>query len=211
VSLEYAKTSGNYVLADTSTEWFNYIRMRNHRRINTEYLRIKYQQFIRLQPSVIETCENILKELIPDYNENTRIFAVKVRGTDYIKYQHSVQPDVAELANISNEKFDEYKCDYIFLSTEDAVLLDGLKRNIHTDKIICFNAGNAANVEGFVGEYMSNVMGVDKAAIDYIATLYILNKSCCLLGGRCGATIVAEYRRNPAYEYFNIIDSGEHY
>ena len=48
-------------------------------------------------------------------------------------------------------------------------------------------------------------------ATEDLTTLYILNKCSVLIGGKCGATIVASYRKNPPYEYVNIIDTHKSY
>ena len=211
VTLEEALDSGNYVIADTSAEWFTYIRMRTPKRFNNEFLRKKYNQFIRLQPNVVEACENTLRNLVPNYNNDTRILSIKVRGTDYIKYQHSVQPNISEIVKIAKEKFEQCSCDYYYISTEDTQIFDALRNELPKERIISFNSGNVSNIDGFVGEHITKICGEEKASMDYITTLYILNKSCCLIGGVCGATIVAQYRRNPPYEYLNIIDLNEHY
>lgn len=211
VSLEQALESNNYILADTSVEWFSYIRMRSPHKITTEYLRGKYNKYIRLQPDVIELCENTLHKIIPDHRSDTRLLAVILRGTDYLKYNHSVQPDPVVVTALAKQVFKKYKCDYYYICTEDATLYEALKKNLPADKVFTHNAGNVINSEGLVGEYLSKAMGEEKNAIDYIISLYILNKSCCLIGGLCGATIVSEYRRNPPYDYFNIFVYNKHY
>lgn len=211
VSLEQALKSNNYVLADTSHEWFRYIRMRKPHKITTEYLCKKYSQYIKLQTNIIEKCENTLASIIPDYNKDTRILALILRGTDYLTHSHPVQPEPSRVVKLAKEIFSKYKCNYYFIGTEDSALYHSLQKDLPTDKVISVNSGIGTNIEGLVGEYISKTRGEEKAAMDYLTTLYILNKSCCLIGGVCGATIVAKYRRNPPYEYINIIDLNEHY
>lgn len=211
ISLETALESNNYVLADTSVEWFQYLRMRRPKKYTADFLREKYSRYIKLQQTVIEQCESAFHTVIPNHCHHPRLFGIKLRGTDYIQYHHSRQPDVNKLVEIAKEKFEQYHCDYYFISTEDAEIYKSFQKQLPPDKIIGFNSGNISNVKGFVGAYISKTMGEDKAALDYIITLYLLDKCCCLLGGVCGATIVAQYRKNPPYEYVHIIDYNEHY
>lgn len=162
ISLEQALESKNYVLADTSYEWSRYIRMRKPRNITTEYLREKYSQYIRLKPNIIERCENTLASIIPDYNENTRILSLTLRGTDYLVHAHHVQPDPTRVVKLAKEIFSEYKCDYYFIATEGSVfsvLYHSLYKDLPADKVISHNAGNVTSVEGYVGEYISKLSG----------------------------------------------------
>lgn len=211
ISLEDALASENYVLADSSPEWFCYLRMRRPKKTTEGYLREQYSKYIRLRPEIIDICEKRLSALIPEAATNIRMLAVRLRGTDYVKYQHAVQPDIKEVAELAKKKMSEYNCKYIFLSTEDRRLFEKAKQLLPKNKVITYNSGNVEKVDGFVGEYMAKVSGIHEASLDYITTLYIINKCCCLIGGVHGATIVARYRRNPPYEYINIIDLKQHY
>ena len=211
VSLEEAINTGNYILSDPSQEWFNYIRMRTAKRFTEDFLRAQYNKYIRLRPEIIRICENRLSSIIPTENPPKRLLGVCLRGTDYIKYHHAVQPEVTDIVRLAQTKFGEYQCDYYFISTEDYMIFEALKKALPLDKVVTYNAGNVKEADGFIGEYLSKTAGAHNAALDYITTLYILNKCCCLVGGLCGATIVAKYRRNPPYEYINIIDLNKHY
>lgn len=212
VSLEQAMESGNYLIADSSPEWFSYIRARYPKRIkNMDYLRTAYSEYIKLRPDVETELHNRLMQLTSG-NENARILTLCIRGTDYKKFAYMKQPPVETLLSLGEKVFADYKCDYYYLATEDLAYVEQFKASLPENKVIVYDSGIIKNYkDGFIGEIIGGSVGEYKASMDYLTVLYIMNKSVALIGGLCGATIVAEYKRNPEYEYINIIDMHEHY
>lgn len=207
VGVAMALKSENYVLGDISHEWFTYLRMRRPNKLrNEEFLREKYSQYIKLKPDIVRLCDNRLNSIKPDKSLN-RYLAICVRGTDYKEFHHMKQPSVSEIAAEARNIYEKYNCDYYFIATEDEDIFMQLKELLPSEKVIAFKAGNIkSDSKGLVGDIIRKTTSAYDAALDYITTLYILNKSVCLIGGVCGATIVAKYRRNPPYEYIDIKD-----
>ena len=134
VSLEKALNSENYILADPSQEWFVYLRIR---RMTKEYLRTKYSQFIKLNKKTIDTCEKNLSSIFKgNYSPGKRLLGICLRGTDYVLFNHPVQPSVNEVVNEAMEKFKKYNCDYFYIATEDYDIWNKLKEKIPSNKII---------------------------------------------------------------------------
>lgn len=213
VSLETAIASENYILADTSAEWFNYVRMRTSKRFTIDFLRDKYDKYIKLRPEIKDYCEKEFENIFIDKDKkNRRMIGVVLRGTDYVAFHHSTQPTTNDIVNLAIKKFKEFNCDYFYVSTEDKSLFEDLKTKLPSDKFVSYKAGQVGDTKGeLINKWIRKQKGAREEALDYITKLYIINKCCCLVGGKCGATIVAEYRRKPPYEYINIIDFNTHY
>ena len=213
VSLEEALASDNYVLADISQRWFDYVRIRKPQKIQNEnYLRENYTKYIRLKPSVAKICEQRLANMIPDGNPSCKLLGICMRGTDYKLFHHMKQPEVEDVMNEAKQVFHDYQCDYYYIATEDKGIFELIKTYLPNDKLITYNAGNVdESCGGLIGNQIRQQTSAYNAGLDYITTLYILNQCLCLIGGLCGATIVAKYRKNPPYEYINVIDTHASY
>ena len=212
-TLEEAYNSGNYVLSDPSQEWFNYIRMRRKKCFSNEYLRKCFHSYVRWNSNTVRILEEKYKSILPkeETGKKLRLFGLCVRGTDYKKFHHPKQPSISYLTTLALKKFKEYKCDYFFIATEDYDIFQEIKSKLPENKILTYNAGNIKVSNRRIGVIVRQDSSAYNASIDYLTTLYIINKCTCLLGGVCGATIVAQYRRKEEYEYINIIDMNSQY
>lgn len=204
VSLEEALLSNNYVLADSSQEWFEYIRIRKPYRFTTNYLRKQYSKYIRLNTDTLIKCEQNFKSICPDENIDARIMGICLRGSDYLLYNHPIQPSSRNVISEVKKVFKSLKCDYYFLATEDNNIFEDIKKQLPSELLFTYHAGEIKKANGLIGQQIRQSKTADEASIDYLTTLYILNRCVGLVGGKCGATIVAEYRKNPPYEHFHI-------
>lgn len=212
VLLEEALKSNNYVIADSSHEWFCYLRMRHPKMYaDNEFLRNKFHEFVQIKPTIKQLLDERLLKILPNHFGASRMVAICMRGTDYKTMHHMVQPQVKDVCDLARKVFVQYYCDYYFVATEDAGIYNEIRRYLPEKKLVTYNAGNISNSEGLIGPQIRKDVSADKAALDYLTTLYCMDKSVCLVGGLCGATIVAKYRRDKPYEYINIIDMKEMY
>lgn len=223
-SVEDAYKSGNYILSDPSVEWFRYIRVRKPNRIDNEYLREIFNKYIRLNEKTKKKIGEVYRNIFPQNaylkcNDNkidldqVRLLGLVMRGTDYKTFHHPQQPKVEDIINLAKRIKETYHCDYYFIATEDYDILQEIKDKISEDWIVTYNAGNVKySGNGYIGEVLQESESNSyKMGLDYLITLYILDRCKCLIGGLCGATIVAKYRRSEPYEYINIIDTKEVY
>lgn len=212
-TLEEAYKSKNYVLCDTSKEWFTYIRIRRKKRFTNEYLRKCFHLYIQWKPDIVKILKQNYWSIFPkdEYGKKIRLFGLCVRGTDYKRFHHPKQPSISELTALALKKFKKYKCDYFFVATEDYEIYKEIRKKLPENKIVTYNAGNIKTYNKRIGVIVRQNNSAYNASIDYLTTLYILNKCTCLLGGVCGATIVAQYRRKHQYEYCNIVDLNSCY
>lgn len=213
VSYEEAIESSDYIVSDESQEWFDYIRVRKYRLKDNEYLREQYQKYIKLNYTTKERCEtnwrSILKraELVDD----SRVLGLCLRGTDYKNFNHAKNPTVLSMKSMIIDIMKKYKCEAIYIATEDKGIFDEICKTLSEFKLLQFNAGQLIETKGYIGDFIRQTKSADEASIEYLSILYMLNECNCLLGGICGATIVAQYKRAIPYDYFNIIDLKEHY
>lgn len=214
VLLEEAIASNDYIIADSSYEWFCYIRERHPYKYNdNEFLRKEFNKYIILRQEIKEELNDRLKSILPEipYAEDARMLSICLRGSDYKIFHHPKQPDIKYVVELAENIFEQYKCDYYFIATEDMDIFTAISSMLPSDKCISYKAGNIKNIDGLAGLQIRKTKSANEAAMDYLTILYLMNQSCCLIGGVCGATAVAKYRRNSPYEYMNIIDTHEIY
>lgn len=99
VVLDTALSSGSYILADPTQEWFNYVRMRRDKVLQNEYLREKYKQYIRYNPTTEQKLKTNFERLLTEneVSDGSKLLGLCVRGTDYKKYHHMVQPEIISM------------------------------------------------------------------------------------------------------------------
>lgn len=214
VALQTAYESNDYIISDGSQEWFNYIRRAPHGlKLSEDELRREYGKYIRLTPYTKEVLENKFNEMFPKGTniEKLRLIGIVLRGTDYKLYHHPKQPDVEVVADIAKKKFMELNCDYFYVATEDCDLYNQISELLPKGKTLSYKAGIVSGISGCVGDYIRTKTNADQAAIDYLSVLYNINKCIALIGGACGATDVAKFKREPQYEYLKIIEMHDYY
>ena len=214
VAVETAYESNDYIISDGSQEWFNYIRRAPHGlKVSEDELRRDYSKYIRLTAHTLEVLECNYNEMFPEgeNSEGKRLIGIVLRGTDYKLYHHPIQPDVKVVADLAKQKFMEFNCDYFYVATEDCDLYNQISELLPKGKTLSYKAGIVSGISGCVGDYIRTKTDADQAAIDYLSVLYNINKCIALIGGACGATDVAKFKRNPQYEYLNIIELHGNY
>ena len=181
--------------------------------MSEDELRREYRKYIRLTAHTIKVLECNYNEMFPEgeNSEGKRLIGIVLRGTDYKLYHHPKQPDVKVVADIAKKKYMELNCDYFYVATEDCDLYNQISELLPKEKTLSYKAGTVREISGGVGDYIRNKTNADQAAIDYLSVLYNINKCIALVGGACGATDVAKIRRNPQYEYINIIKLHDYY
>lgn len=189
VSLEKAIESGNYVLSDTSQDWFNYVRMRRTKCRDTEYLRKCYQKFIRNNKQTLQIVRNNYNLMLQNagFPKKARLLGICMRGTDYREFHHMKQPEISSLSILAKEAVKEFNFDGVFIATEDKQLFNAFKNSIPEVKFCYFKAGEFENTKGYIGDVIRQEKTAHEAAIDYLTVLYSLN--CC--SGLGGGVIVA--------------------
>ena len=152
-------------------------------------------------------CEDNYRKIVD--KKDAKLVGICLRGTDYLLFHHPQQPQIDIVVEDAKNIFAKLNCDYYFVATEDFNIFNKLKEKLPQDKMISFGAGNIKQADGLIGEQIRKSKSAYESSINYLTILYILNKCEALIGGKCGATIVAEYRKK--YKYINIIDLNKFY
>lgn len=153
-----------------------------------------------------ETKQYLEKEYQRVIPKDSRVLGVIIRGSDYTTLKpkgHAIQPEIDDVISKAKEVMKEYNCSYIFLATED-------KKNYKSfldafgEGIVLTNRTNWIDYKGgYINTYYSDSIRKNDrylSGLEYLATIYILSKSNCIIGGTpggaSGAMLLSE-----SYEY----------
>ena len=153
-----------------------------------------------------KTKEYLLKKYVSIIGEKKNVLGVLCRGTDYLNKRpafHPVQPSPEVVINEIEGLMKVYRIDYIYLATEDIVILE-VFREAFGDMVLCINQKRFDNIEE---DYICDCSFQNEERIqmnlDYLASQYILSKCEYFIGGRTSGTIgVNLMPHNYRYTYF---------
>ena len=170
-----------------------------------------YQKYISYNQDVVIA---IQKEYEKNIDKTKKTLGVLYRGSDMSALKlknHPVQPTIDEMISLIHRYMKEWKCERIFLSTEDAGAVDKLKAEFGailscTDQKRFANTGKTwlANIN-FEREHDRYLRG-----LEYLITIELLSRCDCLLAGICTGSICAQIMNNGKYEHIEMIDKGEY-
>ena len=89
-------------------------------------------------PFSSEMEKNTLASQSFPFNTNERILGVLARGTDYTllrPYNHPIQPTITQLLNKAEKVIEKYQCKYIYLATEDSLILSAFQKKFKNSLI----------------------------------------------------------------------------
>ncbi len=159
--------------------------------------------------------QNIIEDMQAEYNQllcgRTRILGVLARGTDYPAlrpHNHPIMPTVEELITDSKDLIEKYQCDGIFLATEDKSILGRFKEEfgdmVMTNKreMVDYNGGYICQ------KHAPRENGVYLGGREYLASIWMLSKSMCLLCGRTSGAIAMVLMSQNEYCYSKFYNLG---
>lgn len=143
--------------------------------------------------------------------DGKRVLGVLARGTDYVvnkPHGHTVQPTVEQLLPQINEVIDKYKCDSIYLATEDEDIYDRLERE-YKERLI---APDVARYSLKNGENINEMIIKDSDSMyikgrEYLESIWMLSMCNCLVAGNVSGSLGASLM-SEGYEYSYIFDLG---
>ncbi|MCM1326552.1 MAG: hypothetical protein NC094_04420 [Bacteroidales bacterium] len=173
------------------------------------------QEYIKLFDKYVHMSKRIEKKSLAIYETlikpEWRVLGVVYRGTDYknrpVIGEHR-QPDIEELIQKTVELMSQWKCDHVFLATEDAEGVERFKQAlgaklIYTKKERYPSSVKFTQTYRFKREFDAYLKGEE-----YLTEIYILSKCNCLLSGRLGILAVALPMNAGRYEHKYIYDLG---
>lgn len=147
------------------------------------------------------------------FDTGERVLGVLCRGTDYIftrPYNHPVQPTLEEVLEKTKEVMTEYDCKYIYLATEDPMILYGFGERFR-DVLFVTQDIYYPDTQGCGLNEVNKRQGVDlyHKNEEYLLALYLLSRCQCFLGGRTSGTVVALLLAEQ-FEYFYVWNKGRY-
>lgn len=176
-----------------------------------KYFTTYFKKYIRLTGNANTYLEILRKKIIP---QNSKVLGVLCRGTDYTLKRpkgHPIQPRPEDVMDKAEVVMNEYKCDYIFLATEDADILNFFKHRF--DQRLLYVEQKRVGREDMrsVDKVMQANIKINtdryKMGLDYLCATYILSKCECFIAGRCGGT-KGVLLMTKGFEYEFIYDLG---
>lgn len=142
-----------------------------------------------------------------------RVLGILCRGTDYLRLRptgHPIQPSVEMMLDKAENLVNEWKCNKLYLCTEDGEIIDSFQHRFR-NKVIFYNR---EYVKDTGTDYVTKVRfdRDDDARLqgeEYLIQILLLTKCTCLLAGACGGTVGAEILSN-GYEHEYIWDLGKY-
>jgi hypothetical protein len=167
-------------------------------------------QYMRFRPEVmniINKQQNLL------FNGRTKILGVMSRGSDYNVYRsylHSILPSSAWLCKKSKELFDEWGMEHVFLTTEEAFVVDEFEKTFG-ERLIVTERERLVNYNNqlLTPEIRYNREN-DKyfSGLEYITDIVLLSRCDAIICPMVTGSVAAVELNNNRYTHRYIIDFG---
>lgn len=151
------------------------------------YLRKTLKELIRVQDDVIKKIDQEYQRVFGDIDSKSMIGCI-YRGTDYKNVKpanHMIQPDLDEFVETLKKYMKIWKCEYIFLATEDAEALEYLS-SVFNNKLLFIDQVRYRNTgDKFLAEIEFN-RPHDRylRGLEYLTAILCLTKCNYLISGR---------------------------
>ena len=162
--------------------------------------------YLKIADDIAEETEKICDKLF----DEKRVLGVLARGTDYVQSRprkHPIQPSTEELIKKCQEIMGRYRCEKVYLTTEDEQIYSEFEKNFG-DKLISMKVQRYKTVDR---ENINDVINKDKQKYingkEYLISILLLAKCNCLVAGNAGGTQGA-LLLTKGYEYKYIFDLG---
>ena len=172
-----------------------------------EYFKI-YEKYIHISKRIEKKVEKIYEQLIrPEW----RVLGCVYRGTDYrnnkVIGEHK-QPSIEEEIKKARELMEKWKCDHIFLATEDKGGLDRFQKEFNDKLIYIDKKRYPSNVADTMQFRFRRKQDLYYKGEEYLMEMYVLSRCNCLLSSRVGILAVVLPMNNYRYEHKYIYDLG---
>lgn len=181
---------------------------------NDIYIKKLYEisKKVPLNKKTQEYVNKIYEKIIP---KNKNILGVAVRGMDYLSSKfnsgHPVQPSKEELLKIVKEKEKEWNVDFIFVTTEEEIVIEIFKKEFK-EKLIFVERERYRNYnnEKIIPQTNLSTRKNDKylTGLEYLSEMYILSKCNSLIAASNSGVVAAVIMNGNQYENKYIINLG---
>jgi hypothetical protein len=172
------------------------------------------KRYMRINKEMEEHISSVYAGLFP---QNARVLGVSSRGTDMIGFPgHSIQPAKEELLELAIDEMKKRDCDYIFLAVEESNTVSYFKKALG-GRVLADERKRYGGFSGVVGIDIVSDSGSIRdneeflRGKEYLTTVALLSKCCCLFGTLIGATLGAIGMNQGRYEHVEIYDKGKYH
>lgn len=175
----------------------------------------KLKEYCRLFEKYIHINKRIEKRIYKLYEDiidgSKRILGCSHRGIDYrnskVIGEHR-QPSLQQEISKAQELMEEWKCDYIFLATEDEGAVEKFKE-VFGDKLkYAKRLRYPTDLVSSIGYQFDREADAYLKGEEYLIDIYILSRCTCLMAGRSGILAATLPMNNLQYEHKYIFDLG---
>lgn len=164
--------------------------------IFAKYRRI-YKESIHINDQIYDYLNQEKKKL---FGKKKNILGVFCRGTDYTTlkpFGHPIQPEIDKIFNKVNELKNKWKCENIYLCTEDTNIIKEFKIKYKDSVIITDRSFINYNEKKLLADY-SLERENDKyyQGLDYLTQIYILSQCDYLLAGLASGSVAVLLMEN---------------
>ncbi len=192
IGLETAFKSRNVILGNISDPdqypdfpaLYSSIEVSKWRKVASAYLHLRPEH------------EVVRDEYIEKYFCNKRVLGVLCRGTDYLMlcpHDHPIQPSKEEMIKKCKKCISDWKCDLIYLATEDEMVWKAFQREF-PNRIISYQTEHYSSKEGeLIGKTIRDDKNVSPSIwnVPYVISISILAKCDYLIAGATSGSAAA--------------------
>ncbi len=163
--------------------------------------------------TVSQQIDKVEKALLP---AGRRILGVSVRFGGHSKHAlkpgagHPIQPEVEELISRVSSRMDEWKMDYVFLTSDERFAVEKFRLEFGDRLLILPRQRFEAGV--LYGPNVPNPLYTQdmiyQTTLDYLIEMELLSRCDALIGSVTSGLRYAVVRNNCTYEHLEIIDCG---
>ena len=184
-----------YTLNDVTNEWRSLV-----------------SKYIRVNSQLLEHARSEFKVI--NNNGQYRVLGVLCRGTDYIKLcpkNHPIQPDMEEVFDKVDSVMMEYKCQRIFLATEDVSYEAAFKTRFKEVLFVIQENKMRYNGSGYLDNTIRLLTQNERmqTGVNYLKKVLILSMCQCFVAGRTSGTVgvMLQYHN---FDYTFFFDKGRY-
>lgn len=166
-----------------------------------------WDKYIKINEKTLLFLEEKYMQMI-SRTEKEKILGVLCRGTDYFHYTNAqnvnnVEEKMDILISKIYQTMQEKNCEYVFLATEDADILERFTKKFDK-KLLFIEDDRISSSEDKLLGIVWKEKGVDlkQKGLNYILNFYILSKLDYFIGARTSATVFLPIVGTKKYSFF---------
>ncbi len=185
---------------------------------DVNYYHKLFKNFVVLNDDTEKYFDNEYNNVFP---KDKRIIGVLCRGTDYTSNKpkgHPIQPEIGEVIEMVKQKMEEYKCEFIYLATDEEKIKDEFdkifKNQVLTNKRHYFDKFYKLKTDSGGEDTRISWVHFNREndsyykSLEYFSSVNLLSKCNVLIAGSCGGSRMAMYLNNNQYDYCYLFNKG---